>query len=435
MNNFGFSFKNNPFNTLVYEIRSLIDEQNGPVLSRILSIEKFHLNNEILFNLNSTDQWENFVSKTLDSPWDDVVRCHFLVIHSLAVNANNYIKAFEHQCSMIQALVKVLAQSKEESWMLPVVYIGSIELRKLAIRSDWQTSSNESYSNSGIFTKKEANKPDAHIEEAASQLMNLFRICANDSRTSIEQSKRQGMINIINQLFKIYFRINKLNLYKPLVRALENANIMEHFGLGQRVTYSYFTGMKSLYDSDYRKADHLLNFAFENCHPKHRKNLRIILLFLIPVKMLFAGFMPTKALLDEFQLLQFESLCEAIKQGNLYSFDRAIEKHSDFFYYYGIYFTLEKLKALVYRNIFKKVAKIVNSHQISLTYFVDAINYYRSDRNRIELIDDERVSCEEVHCLLANLIAENKLKGYISLQHQKLVISKQNPFPKLSSVS
>src|SRR5699024_5292229 len=100
-------------------------------------------------------------------------------------------------------------------------------------------------------------------------------------------------------------------------------------------------------------------------------------------------------------------LCQAIKDGNLYSFDEAIEKHSDFFYCYGIYFTLEKLKALVYRNIFKKVAKIVDTHQISMNLFVDAINYFQSNRGKVQLADDERVTCEEVHCLLANLIAEN----------------------------
>jgi len=200
------------------------------------------------------------------------------------------------------------------------------------------------------------------------------------------------------------------------------------------VTYSYFTGMKSLYDSDYRKADNLLTYAFENCHPQYFKNRKIILIFLIPVKMLFAGSMPTKKLLREYDLLQFEELCDAIKDGNLCSFDEAIEKHADFFYCYGIYFTLEKLKGLVYRNIFKKVAAIVKSHQIPMNQFVDAINYFQSNRGKIQLKEDQKVTTEEVHCLLANLIADNKLKGYISLQHQKLVISKQNPFPKLSSI-
>jgi len=43
------------------------------------------------------------------------------------------------------------------------------------------------------------------------------------------------------------------------------------------------------------------------------------------------------------------------------------------------------------------------------------------------------VDDDEVQCIIANLIFEDKIKGYISFQHQKLVISKQNAFPPLSS--
>lgn len=72
----------------------------------------------------------------------------------------------------------------------------------------------------------------------------------------------------------------------------------------------------------------------------------------------------------------------------------------------------------------------------------------------------EDVDIDEVQCILANLIymvrskpgrtplmsaeeaalssvclLQGHIKGYISHQHQKLVVSKQNPFPPLSSVS
>ncbi|KFM61526.1 PCI domain-containing protein 2-like protein, partial [Stegodyphus mimosarum] len=36
-------------------------------------------------------------------------------------------------------------------------------------------------------------------------------------------------------------------------------------------------------------------------------------------------------------------------------------------------------------------------------------------------------------CILSNLIHDNKIKGYISYQHLKLVLSKQNAFPSLST--
>lgn len=422
-----FGSRATTLNSYLNEIKRYVNHKDGQSLASLLSMESFVLSNEMCHSISSNNQWEFLVNKGLDSSWSEIVKNHLLSCKTLIEAKNDFAKAFGYKCSIVQALVKVATQSKEENWMLPVIYVTSVELRKLAICAD-------EHARNTTATNK-SSKPDANIEEAASQLMNFFRVCANDSRTSIEISKRKGMMNIINQLFKIYFRINKLNLYKPLVRALENSNIMDQFTLAERVTYSYFTGMKSLYDSDYRKADTLLSFAFENCHPDYSKNRRIILIFLIPVKMLFSGCMPTEKLLQETDLEQFSPLCKAIKEGNLYEFDEAIEQKSDFFYYYGIYFTLEKLKSLVYWNIFKKVAKILNTHQISLSHFVDAINYYQSNRGQVKLKEDEMITCEEVHCLLANLIAENKLKGYISFQHQKLVISKQNPFPKLSTIN
>ena len=41
---------------------------------------------------------------------------------------------------------------------------------------------------------------------------------------------------------------------------------------------------------------------------------------------------------------------------------------------------------------------------------------------------------DEVECVLANLIYKGYIKGYLSHQHAKLVVSKGNPFPPLRDV-
>ena len=45
----------------------------------------------------------------------------------------------------------------------------------------------------------------------------------------------------------------------------------------------------------------------------------------------------------------------------------------------------------------------------------------------------EDVDDDETACIIANLIYDGRIKGYISHQHQKLVVSKQNAFPPLVS--
>lgn len=53
----------------------------------------------------------------------------------------------------------------------------------------------------------------------------------------------------------------------------------------------------------------------------------------------------------------------------------------------------------------------------------------------LQVFEDPESDLDETHCILANLIYEGKIKGYISLSHQKLVLSKIDPFPKLTSIS
>ena len=49
--------------------------------------------------------------------------------------------------------------------------------------------------------------------------------------------------------------------------------------------------------------------------------------------------------------------------------------------------------------------------------------------------DAVAMDVDEIECVLANLIYSGYLKGYISHQHGKLVVSKGVAFPPLSEVS
>lgn len=60
------------------------------------------------------------------------------------------------------------------------------------------------------------------------------------------------MLYLVNQLLKIYFRINKLHLCKALIRAIDASPYKEDFSLSQQVTYKYYVGRKSIFDSDFK---------------------------------------------------------------------------------------------------------------------------------------------------------------------------------------
>lgn len=68
---------------------------------------------------------------------------------------------------------------------------------------------------------------------------------------------------------------------------------------------------------------------------------------------------------------------------------------------------------------------ITQTHQLDLNHFLIALQF----------VGESEITMDETHCIVANLIYEGRIKGYISHQHNKLVVSKQNPFPALNMVT
>ena len=162
------------------------------------------------------------------------------------MNKDDPLATYTYQSSAVQSLTKILQLQKEENWMLPVMNLMCLELRLLAVRAE------NSKSNKSV-------KPGEVLEKCAECLMGCFRVCAADNRSSEEDTKRWGMLALVNQLLKVYFRINKLHLCRPLIRAIESSAYKDHFALAQQVTYKFFIGRTAMFDSDYKTGMWLLS--------------------------------------------------------------------------------------------------------------------------------------------------------------------------------
>lgn len=379
------------------------DMQDGYKIAQLLSIKYNQVANLAQENPG------NLVSKLVKIPIDEIVACHLKCVF-YATN-HKFLDAYQQQSQLTQALTKIMQARREENWFLPLMYVACLDLRLLAQRAE----------KDGIG---DTDKPGEILEKAAECLMGCFRVCAADNRASEEDTKRIGMLNLVNQLFKVYFRINKLHLCKPLIRAIDSLPFKESFSLSQQITYRYFVGRKAMFDSDYKAADQYLTYAFENCHRSNKKNKRLILIYLVPVKMLL-GYIPSKRVLEKYDVVQFWDLVQAVVQGNLRVFDELMIEHEEFFIKCGIYLIVDKLKIIAYRNLFRKVYLILGTHQIP----VEAL------QTALVSLGQADVDLDETQCIVANLIYEGKIKGYISHQHRKVVVSKQNPFPPLTSLS
>jgi len=378
------------------------DDYDGEALATLLSFKDSHVTKPQL-QLENPDRQ---VSAVLQEPIDELVAAHLRACWAVA--KKDYVEAYKCQALIVQSFCKLLSSQKDDNWPLPMMYAFCLDLRLFAIKADEQLS-------------HKGGKPGETLEKTAEHVMTCFRTCALDNKSSEEVSKRWGMLNVVNQLFKIYFQCNKVHLSKPLIRAIEASPLKDKYPKSQQVTYKYYVGRKHMFDYDFKEAEQYLTFAFEHCHKSSKANKRQILTYLIPVKMLL-GHMPNQAVLEKYDLMQFNEVVQAVKQGNLLRLNSALEANEKFFIKAGIYLILEKLKIITYRNLFKKVALLMKTHQIPIDAFLAAM----------KMMEVEDIDADETQCIIANLIYEGKIKGYISHQHNKLVVSKKDAFPPLS---
>ncbi|XP_032827767.1 PCI domain-containing protein 2 [Petromyzon marinus] len=383
-----------------------LDNREGALCAELVSLRHSHVGNPRLQVQNP----EQKCQELLEPPYDEMLAAHLRCTY--AVGNHEYVEAYKYQTVVVQSFIKAFQADKEENWALPIMNSVTLDLRIFANSADLQ------------LARKGRGKVGDTLEKAADTLMSCFRVCASDNRAGIDDSKKWGMLFLVNQLFKIYFKINKLHLCKPLIRAIDSSPLKDEYTKAQRVTFKYYVGRKAMFDSDFKQAEEYLSFAFSHCHRSSQKNKRMILIYLLPVKMLL-GHMPTLRLLKKYDLMQFADVTKAVSEGNLLLLNEALTRHEAFFIRCGIFLILEKLKIITYRNLSKKVYQLLRTHQLPLDAFLVALRFMK--------VDD--VDLDEVQCILANLIYNGHIKGYISHQHQKLVVSKQNPFPALSSLS
>ena len=391
-------------NQYMEEIEGVLDSKDGEYWAQLIGYKHPHVASRKL----QLEDASHISERWFEPPLDLLVNNHLRAVW--AISNNDYTEAYEAQVNVVQNFIKVFQQQKDENWALPVLMTVCLDLRLFAINADKQR------------VKAGTGQQGENLEKAAEYLMNCFRVCVSDTRAAMGVSKKWGMLGIVNQLFKIYFSINKLQLCKPLIRAIDALPIKDNFAKSHLVTYRYFVGKKAMFDSNYKLADEYLTYAFEHCHKASKRNKRIILIYLLPVKMQ-RGKMPTLKLLKRYDLVPFVDVKEAVVSGNLLLLNEALEKHQTFFIKAGIYLILEKLKVITYRNLFKKTSLLAGTHQIPIEAF----------RIALHLMGETEVDTDEVHCIIANLVFDGYLKGYISHPHQKLIISKQKAFPGLST--
>jgi len=346
------------------------------------------------------------------------------------VAAENSAAAFTNQKEAVEELRGGVQKSKGAlNWALPLLETMVKDMRRIAYIAD---------------ATAQGTEQDEFTETAFTEVSKNFQMCINDKmegqpmpngygRFSWHDTKKVSTLMFLNELYNISSKVNRF--WKSLdasTKKVEHQGELGNFRTAHMVEYKYNVGKKALFDAQFKKADQYLTDAFNACHRGSRANKRLMLTYLVPVRLL-RGQMPSEKLLQKYDMGHYLGITQALLEGNLKDLQAEIDRYEAFFVQWGLYPILMRLRPIAYRNLFKKVAAALKlspkvegkAHIIDLAAFKTVLTFSAQDTD---------IDSDEVECIVANLIAKKYIKGYISHSQQKLVTAKNGAFPSLAGI-
>jgi len=315
-------------------------------------------------------------------------------------------------------------------------------------------------------------KKGTKLVDCGDQLRKFFSVSLQAPNNP---GKKLAALDIVNVSFKIYFRLNTLRLCKNLIRTVESrqfqsfesvrrrptlswlSSLSDACGLGtlrpsrstshalrrsffpfprpqfptsQKVTYKFYEGRLAVFDENYEEAQEALTYALTHCHASAKKNIALILKYLIPVGLLL-GRLPSGSLAREYGAVlgPYLPIAESLRSGNVGAFYSVMQDQRNRLVKDGTYLLLEKLQASVYRRLLKQVYFVHAQAEPAKAAQIPLVLYERALK-----IAGVNLDMSEIECIIANLIVRKYVKGYISHKLKVLVVHKTQPFPGLDSV-
>ncbi|KAI3965240.1 hypothetical protein MKW92_024201 [Papaver armeniacum] len=385
-----------------------ISYEDGPSLKQLLSVSS---NSSSLLSLGdalNVFQDANRLIKQSDRFTQQVGEIIAPLLRCIQnYRSGNFVDAYSSLEKSANAFLQEF-RSWESAWAMEALYAVAYEIRVLAERADRELAS--------------LGKNPEKLKAAGSFLMKVFGALASKG------PKRIGALYVTCQLFKVYFKLGTVHLCRSVIRSIETGRNFdfEEFPVRDKVTYMYYTGRLEVYNENFLAADQKLTYALSRCNPRSQTNIRMILKYLIPVKFSI-GILPKRSLLEKYNLVEYFNVVQALKKGDLRLLRRALEDHEDRFLRSGVYLVLEKLELQVYQRLMKKIYIIQKerdpsrAHQVKLDVVVKALKCLEIE-----------MDVDEVECIMAILIYKNLMKGYFAHKSKVVVLSKQDPFPRLN---
>lgn len=188
---------------------------------------------------------------------------------------------------MTNALIRGYTNCGFEAWTVPCLYVAGKYIRIFAIKADEGTANTSGSTNNFQDDFNPEAEKNEKLEDAARQLNRIFTICLSDrcafpfhlnsqssntdilDRAPLEESRKWGIYNIINLLFKTYFKLNSISLSKNILKAIQayrgDMPSIDAFPKAHQVTFKYYTGVIYFLDEAYEEVSQLLIDSMQLC--------------------------------------------------------------------------------------------------------------------------------------------------------------------------
>ncbi|KRZ70244.1 PCI domain-containing protein 2 -like protein, partial [Trichinella papuae] len=393
----------------------------GKLIKKHLS---FHCDYGFLHNLNE-DNISAVANQYFRNPFNYIFHMHLnaVICHAF----KRYSDGFQQQLELVKAFnSNVLQEIKNENWFMPICCQfckNLVVLAKLMAR-------NASNNQVNIKTK---------FQEAADVILLCYQLCQADLQNDIVNSKEIGLLSLTNCLCELFFKLGQIDDCNVCIEFIIKKNsLFDKADKVDKVKYKCYCGQLFLLKWNFKEAEESFTFALKNVPERYKSLRQIIVKYLIPTGILL-GKVPSKKLLETYDLMFFHEFTAALKNGNISQLSSAIESNGISFAKLGISFLLHAFPSLCYRRIVRIVARIVGTKIIPLQYLYYAFKLSTEGKNVISIqnfstihLIDNCDSCNEYHCILINLIAKGSINASISIADDTLVLSDSISFPSLS---
>jgi hypothetical protein len=346
----------------------------------------------------------------------------------------NAINVFNETSELLKALNRY-AENKN-NWAVKPLVIVTKELISAAVQADKYIEKNPAMfasKNIGDFEHEHC------LTKAARVIHSSFKLCLNDRNENNVKSRRQYTYFFVGQELKIYYKLQNRDLAKNMEKVLTNFNrsLPDLLAIekSHAVTYLYYSGIIFCGDGDFEIASKKFKLAFQLCDKKDTKHIEAILMYLVPLKFVITRKYPNLKLLSTYRSVfaVYKEIIRSVVMGDLKRFDREFDTLELFFLKKNLYLTIENMRQYVLLKLIKKVYQFNGgSSHLSIKAITRGIEFskYHTNNREIATRNLTNFSSDEAECLMANLIFQGFIKGYISHSNGVVVLSKKQPFPR-----